>query len=275
MINSSLYVNQFHQLVDLLSLQNEVRAVGVTGLRSQSFEVSGSDLDIFVYCSQVPNPARRAQVLERMANILPGYKVGCLSGGHWGEADFAYLSSMETWIMYFQVEDAANELISILRGEQLDRIDGGFYPIGRCAMYRDMVPLYDPDHLLASFKDRTADYPQELRQKVLSHHLALLGDCEDFERALNRKDVLFYHYALDLGLDSFLQVLFALNRTFFPSRKRSLQFIDKFEWKPENCRQRLLQAVRTGGSEDNLTASYDIWQCLVRDLIKSVIRTQA
>nr|RPI87769.1 MAG: DUF4037 domain-containing protein [Chloroflexota bacterium] len=168
--------------------------------------------------------------------------------------------------MYFQVEEAANELISILRGEQLDRIDGGFYPIGRCAMYREMTALYDPDSLLASFKDHTAVYPEELRQKVISHHFALLDDLEDFERALIRKDVLFYHFALDQALDSFLQVLFALNQKFFPSRKRSLQCIEKFENKPEDCCQRLLEAVRTGGSEEFLQTSFEIWQALVHDL---------
>jgi len=93
-----------------------------------------------------------------------------------------------------------------------------------------------------------------------------LGDREDLERAVVRKDVLFYHFALDLALDHYLQALFAVNRTYFPSRKRSLSFIDKFIVKPHGCNERLLEIIRLGGYPDGINESYNLFSDMVNEL---------
>ncbi len=93
-----------------------------------------------------------------------------------------------------------------------------------------------------------------------------LADNEDLERAVQRKDLFFYHFALDLALDHFLQVLFALNNTFFPSRKRSMEYIQGFEIKPMDCENRLTQVILKGATSDTLGESYQIWSDLVQEL---------
>ena len=85
-------------------------------------------------------------------------------------------------------------------------------------------------------------------------------------RAIRRKDVLFYHATLDLALDRYLQALFALNHTYFPSRKRSPEFIRGFAIKPEDCETRLKQVVALGASAETLEESYRAWQELCREL---------
>ena len=77
---------------------------------------------------------------------------------------------------------------------------------------------------------------------------------------------LFFHFALDLFLDSFLQALFAVNREYFPSRKRSEAFIQGFRKKPVDCENRLLQIIRLGGASETLSQSYLILDGLVQDL---------
>ncbi len=78
-------------------------------------------------------------------------------------------------------------------------------------MWNAMLVFYDPDGVLQSFKIRLKEYPKKLAAAIVDHHLEALGDVEDMARAVQRKDVLFYHFALDLALDHFLQALFALN----------------------------------------------------------------
>lgn len=86
------------------------------------------------------------------------------------------------------------------------------------------------------------------------------------ERAVFRRDVLFYHFAFDLALDHFLQALFAFNRTYFPSRKRSFENMVTFHNKPINCMQRLLELVKQGGSPESLTSSQQGFNALGKEL---------
>jgi hypothetical protein len=83
---------------------------------------------------------------------------------------------------------------------------------------------------------------------------------------VQRKDVFFFHFALDLALDHFLQVLFALNREYFPSRKRSEMYLQGFSVKPVACEELLRQVLALGGNAETLAQSYELWKGLVRDL---------
>ncbi len=177
--------------------------------------------------------------------------------------------------MYFTVAEARCELEAIQSGQYLGREDSEFYPIGRCALWKGMRELYDPDGILQSFKNRLAEYPRELALKGIDHHLKALQDVEDLQRAVQRKDVFFFHFALDLALDHFLMALFALNREYFPSRKRSGVFIHKFSVKPTDCGERLRQMVRLGGQADTLDQSYEILFGLVKDLTALVENGQS
>lgn len=93
-----------------------------------------------------------------------------------------------------------------------------------------------------------------------------MEDVEDLERAAVRKDVLFYHFALDIALDHFLQALFALNRVYFPSRKRSLELAGNFGLKPEDCSERLLEVIRLGGRPEGISQSYSLWKDIINEL---------
>ena len=193
-------------------------------------------------------------------------EIGRLESGHFGQGDCLMAAGVETWLLYFTLADARVELESTLDGQYLGRLDNYYYPIGRLAMWKTMRALYDPDGFLQSFKDRLAEYPQKLASAVVSHHLEALADVEDLERAVRQKDVLFFHFALDLALDHFLQAVFALNREYFPSRKRSEKYLWVFKVKPRECEERLRQVLALGGNTETLDQSYEIWNGLVYDL---------
>lgn len=244
----------------------EVRAIGLVG-GSRPFPQPGEgDLDIVLYCSHLPRPEQRARLLRQLSPLPGKIRMDCLNGGHWGSADVFTLNGVETWMLYFTIVEAMSELEAILAGAYPARVDGEFFPIGRCAMLQDMLPLFDPDGVIERLKGYVACYPEGLAKRQISYHLAHLRDDEDLERAVQRKDVLFYHFALDNALDHFLLGLFALNRTFFPSRKRSLEFLDSFSLQPAFCSQRLLQVIELGNQEENLGRSWRVWQSLVSDL---------
>ncbi len=171
--------------------------------------------------------------------------------------------------MFFsQMCSSFDSIRSILRGERTEREANYFYPTGRCASILGMHPFYDPDALLANLKQVCELYPDSLQNAMLNAMLPKLDDEEDFQRAIRRGDVLFFHSTLDLALDSFLQALFALNRVYFPSRKRSFEKVASFRIKPRDCEERLLRIVEMSSKPNTLSDAYDVWQQLCAELIE-------
>lgn len=227
-----------------------------------------SDIDLFLFCDSLPAKAERAAVYGSFPAGLsaPGY--GEREDPHWGLADSLVLEKQETYLMFFTENTFSSSIDSILSGERTQREDNYFYPTGRCAAILGMYTFYDPDGLIRGLKVKCASYPDALRIALLESHLPKIDDEEDFQRAVLRRDALFYHATIDLALDHFLQALFALNRAYFPSRKRSLEFIRGFSVKPEECEARLLNAVRLGAKAETLSDSYRIWKELCADLFR-------
>jgi hypothetical protein len=176
------------------------------------------------------------------------------------------VNGLEAWLMYFTQKETETEAESFLKGEHPDKLDNYFYPTGRLSMFNHLLVLYDKNHFLENMKNKVSYYPEQLADILVPYHLNILDDTEDLERASSRKDVMFYHFALDLAIDHFLQALFAMNRTYFPSRKRTLELIDQFMIKPEGCRQKLLEVLKLGGFPEGIQTSYSIWENLVNEL---------
>jgi predicted nucleotidyltransferase len=256
----------FHQLINHLSNLQEVCSIGISGSKSPLPKAGESDIDIFVYCNELPDIDLRKEVIQRMEQAFEKVSLQVFEKGHWGTGDLVHINGVETWIMFFTKKEALSELEAILNGEYPDKLDNYYYPIGRCAMLLNMNILYDKDDFLQAIKNKLAIYPERLARQLSEYHMEKLEDVEDLERAVHRKDTLFYHFALDLSLDHFLQGLFALNETYFPSRKRSLIFIEKFKIKPDNCGARLQEIIRLGGIPEQLEQSYLILIALIEEL---------
>lgn len=254
-------------LVTSISTIKEVESIGMSGRRNPLPKAGEGDIDIFIYCDRIPKSVMREAIMNQLRDLAQGFKINSFHGGHWGVGDFVLINGVETWLMYFTVSDTLREIGSILNGNFPDKLDNYYYPIGRCAMLKNITVLFDKNGFLFSWKKSLHEYPDKLAGILIQYHLDELKDIEDLERAVIRRDVLFYHFALDIALDHFLQALFALNRIYFPSRKRNIEFIGNFELKPENCCKRLLEVVKLGSCSESITQSYALWSDMVNELM--------
>lgn len=255
-------------LIDGISKIDEVQSIGISGGKTSFPKAGEGDIDIFIYCSEVPAFVKRQKVLNQLGSVLKDIKMNMFEKGHWGVGDFVLINGVETWLMYFTVNETLNEIEAILNGNYPDKLDNYYYPVGRCAMLKNINTLYDKNGFLQALKNRLSEYPDMLSEILTLHHLEALDDTEDLERAVTRKDVLFYHFAIDLAIDHFLQALFAINRTYFPSRKRTADYIDNFIIKPDRCNARLLEVIRLGACPDSISESYKIWKVMAGELKK-------
>lgn len=261
--------SSFQALVGALSRLKCIRAIGKTGgaaLPKNGF----SDIDLFVFCERLPTRAERAAAYKSLSSSCSVVEFGETEHPHWGLVDSLLLGEQEVYPMFFTNDTFVDSIRSILRGERLEKEANYFYPTGRCASILGMHPFYDPDALLATLKQVCERYPNSLRNAILNNTLPKMDDVEDFQRAILRGDVLFFHSTLDLALDSFLQALFALNRVYFPSRKRSLERIRSFKIKPRDCEERLLRVVKISKNPDALSDAHEVWQRLCAELLELI-----
>lgn len=92
-------------------------------------------------------------------------------------------------------------------------------------------------------------------EKLFDYHVANILDEEDLGRVVLRKEVLFFHQVLEDAIDHLLQALFAMNYTYFPSRKRSEQYIKEFKNKPIDCYQRICGIIENSISDKTIKAA--------------------
>lgn len=256
----------FDELVKQISGIESVNAIGLSGKIKPFPEPGKGDFDIFIYCDDIPNKQVREAHLRSLGNKIKNIKMNVFCNDAWGLSDYCAIAGIDTWLMFFNKSDVEKNIQEIVNGKYLDRVDNYYYPIGRLGMLKNLTVLYDTDSFLGDIKRTLNLYPKALKESMIAYNLEALDDVEDLLRAVDRKDVLFYHFAMDIALDHFLLALFAVNDTYFPSRKRSFQYIDKFEKKPNRCSERLLSILQDGVNADTLMKSYEEFRQLCNEL---------
>ena len=256
----------FKKVINEIAALPGVSAIGLSGGKENLPKAGEGDIDIFIYCSTIPTMEARSNMFGKLVKYIKDRRVQVFDNPYWGCGDFFRINGVETWLMFFPEEETSEYLQAVLRGEHLEKVANYFYPVGRCAMFNHMWVMHDPKGFIKNMKDLLVVYPESLVQKMLKLHLKELDSTEDLQRAVLREDVLFYHFALDIALDHFLLALFALNRQYFPSRKRSWEHINRFIKKPLYCENRLLKVVKLGSEDVTLEESFQEWCNLVMEL---------
>jgi len=231
-----------------------------------------SDIDIYVFCERVPEISGREKIVNSLNDeeISVTAEYGLKQTRFWGTIDFLNARETEICVMYFTEDYMDAELNSVLNGERLDKEAGFFYPTGRCQTILKMHALCDKNFYIAGWREKLKTYPDELSEKVSRYHINKADDEESFGRAVSRGDVLFYHETAERALDHFLQALFATNKRFFPSRKRSIEYVDGFEIKPPDTNERLLKMIEFGAKPETLAQSHEVWNSLYGELYELI-----
>jgi hypothetical protein len=244
-----------------------IKAIGQTGDINYIPKAGEADIDIFVLGDIIPSYEDRKALYDGNDSLFEQCILNVCEGGDWGTGDILIIDGVETMLMYFRTDETLQYVNDILEGKHLECING-FYPVGRCATLRNINVIYDESKILGSLKEKLSVYPDELRNKMVTFHLEKTIDEEGLGRAILRKDVLYYHMVIEHSIDHYLQALYAVNKTYFPSRKRTKQYIDSFEKKPENCYERLMEVIKLGSNPDGIEQSCSLWRGLATDLTR-------
>src|SRR5574339_568590 len=104
------------ELVRALAEHTSIRAIGLSGGEQPLPAPGEADIDLFVYCTEIPSQNERKKLLMSFGEGVEQIEIGKLESGHWGQGDCFLLKGIETWLLYFTVAEARAELESILDG---------------------------------------------------------------------------------------------------------------------------------------------------------------
>lgn len=128
----------------------------------------------------------------------------------------------------------------------------------------------DPCGVAQAWKDRLSVYPDTLRDSILKKHGDSLrywrADYHYYSKSL-RGDFVFMASITARLINDMMQVIYALNRFYFPGDGLNLTFTPKFTVKPDGLEERAVRALYPGGGEDCLARQYGDTISLIDDVL--------
>lgn len=228
-----------------------------------------SDVDLYLFSDAVIPAARRVEIVREAL----GAEAGAVSWGAdepWvqGGTDFVVRGRrVEVWLrsVAWVEREMADALAGRVRREYVAWTAMGFFPHVVLSDVATLRPLHDPDGTLARWQAAVAAYPEPLRDALLRHFIAEAAfwpGNPHYESAVARGDVLYATAIAQQVAQALIQVVFALNRVYFPGEKRLAAALAKLPLQPRDFAARLASLVTT----PDLRAQSDALATLVSEV---------
>lgn len=200
-----------------LSLLDEIEAIALGGSRSGTHFDETSDYDIYLYCTKpIPEEKRRA-ILEKYCSRLE------LSNQFWElEDNGTFADGLDFDILYRNLDDFTHGLSLVVEKCQPQNAY-------TTCMWHNLLTckiLFDKDHRLTEAKQHfSVPYPELLRKNILDRGWRLLDSAMpayrlQIQKAAKRGDWVSVNHRVTAFLETYFDILFALNRKTHPGEKR-------------------------------------------------------
>lgn len=203
----------FRELTNL----TQVEAIALGGSRAGAHFDEKSDYDIYLYCTApVPEESRRA-ILDRYASYVE-------YGNHfWELEDNGTLNNgIDFDILYRNLDDFTAGVANVV--EHFRPSNG--YTTCMWHNLRTCKIIYDENGRLAAAKHRfDVPYPSQLKQNIISQNRKLLSGKlpsydDQIRKAASREDKVSICHRTAAFMESYFDILFALNEQTHPGEKR-------------------------------------------------------
>lgn len=229
------------QLFQELCNLPEIEALALGGSRAGENFDAASDYDVYLYCTALVPVETRRGILSRYCEVLE------LGNHFWEYEDNCRLKNgVDIDLLYRDLDGFAGEVAQTV--EQYQARNG--YTTCMWHNLRTCKILYDRNGRLARIKERfDVPYPPRLQQNIVARSWGLLRTAMpayegQIKKAVKRGDLVSVNHRTAAFLESYFDLLFALNRQTHPGEKRLIPL----------CRERC--EVLPDRFEENLTALF-------------------
>lgn len=200
----------------------QVEALALGGSRAGEQYDEKSDYDLYVYCTEVPQETVRRQILAESCSYME------LGNRFWElEDDCVLRNGIPIDILYRSLSDFTRDVASVVEGHWAHN---GY----TTCMWHNLLHskvLFDRNGAYRAAQERfDLPYPEQLRANIIRNNLRLLTknlpsyDVQ-IKKAVARGDLVSVNHRTAAFLESYFDILFALNRMTHPGEKRMMTFL--------------------------------------------------
>lgn len=199
----------------------EVQAIALGGSRAGADYDEKSDYDLYIYCTSIPHESMRKSILEKCCQYME------IGNSFWElEDDCTLKDGTDIDILYRNIRDFSQTIHSVV--EEHTAYNGY-----TTCMWHNLLHsriLYDKNRELESLQNKyRIPYPDELRDNIIHKNLRLLtGNLPSYDaqikKAFARKDMVSVNHRTAAFLESYFDIIFAMNKLTHPGEKRMVQY---------------------------------------------------
>lgn len=246
------------QLIDQLKRIQGVRAIVLGGSYARGDQRPDSDLDVgLYYYEDRPLDIPQIRKLAAALNDTPEPVVADLGGwGPWVNGGaWLTIGGQRVDFLYRNIDFVSATLddcnAGIIRSDYWQQPAYGFHSFMYCTETAINRPLYDPEQIIAHLKTRVAGYSPALKQAIISNFLWSAGfTLENIRKPAAHGEVYMAVGGLARTIHCLVQVLYAINETYYLSEKRLARDLDSFTHQPENFLRRINNILGMPGTTD-------------------------
>ena len=236
-------------------------AIAIGGSRGKGMATRRSDYDFRLYCDEIRGGMSYEETPAwiQFVEVVNKWRAEGLEIAH-------------VWMRTFGEIDAALQpwLEGQIRPVDLAWTLWGYH------LLPDLYPqqiIEDPCGLLAAWKERLRVYPPQLKQALVSKHLGLLRYWRSdyhYANKVERGDAVFLASVSARPVHDIMQVLFALNETYYVGDGSNLDFACEFAVLPPQFPERVELALYPEPSEDRFARQRQTLIGLIGDVERLV-----
>jgi predicted nucleotidyltransferase len=216
------------------------RSVLLTGSAATGEADFYSDIDLIVYCDELPSEERIGSAIERVGGKDRRHIYPRTEDEH-GES--FELGRLQCQLAFITVRYADAEVERVVAGEELES------PLQKAVEgIVDGIPLHGPE-LIERWRERVADYPDSLRRAMIERHWRFFP-LWYVDRQVAARDALLWRkqIVVEAAFD-LLAVLAALNRLYFTrfQLKRMRKLVGRMRLAPSDLADRLERLLELDG----------------------------
>ncbi len=214
----------FEDLCRGFSMLKEVDAIALGGSRAGDNYDKNSDYDLYVYVNKVPDEHIRKSILEKYCSYME------IGNDFWElEDDCTLKDCTDIDILYRCIDYFEKDLDNVV----FKCISHNGYTTCMWHNLLNCKILFDRNGKLTQMKHKfTVPYPAGLKKNIIERNLKLLrGFLPSYEgqikKAAGRKDLVAVNHRIAAFMESYFDIIFALNEMTHPGEKREIFYAMK------------------------------------------------
>lgn len=247
-------------IVDRLKSVHGLRAIVLGGSYASGSHRPDSDIDIGLYYDEnQPLDIEHIRSIASLLNDAPNPTVTDLGGwGTWVNGGaWLTIQGQHVDFLYRNIGFVSSTIDDcnrgIIRSDYWQQPAYGFHSFMYCTETAICQPLYDPDHVIEQLKVKVARYSPQLKHVIIKNFLwAARFTLDNTYKSAARGEVYIVTGCLTRAIHCLVQVLYAINETYYLSEKRLAIDLTSFSIQPKHFLERsytLLGAVGTTNAQ--------------------------